>query len=79
MANLPAPHVVHLGKKSRKQIKKYKKGFGAMHYEVQHIVSQAKEQLGTEKEVLPVVVVHRRKKKKKRRGSWGWGSKGWSW
>lgn len=62
--SLQAPHVIHLGKKSRKEIKRYKQGIGTMHMEVQHILSQAKTQAGPEKEVLPVVVVHRKKKKK---------------
>lgn len=58
------PQVIHLGKKSRKEIKKYKQGIGTMFMEVQHVLSQAKQQVGPEKEVLPIVVVHRKKKKK---------------
>ena len=60
------PQVIHLGKKSRKQIKRYKQGIGAMHMEVQQLIAQAKQELGEEKDVLPVVVVHRKKKKKNR-------------
>ncbi|MFN0203308.1 MAG: hypothetical protein ACKVTZ_17405 [Bacteroidia bacterium] len=58
------PNVIHLGKKSKKEIKKYKMGIGTMFMEVQHIVSQAKTQAGAEHEILPMVVVHRKKKKK---------------
>ena len=74
--NLPTPHVIHLGKKSRKQIKKFKKGYGAMHHEVQSVIAQANEQVGPDKEVLPIVVTHGRKRRKKdrikdfHRGKW---------
>jgi len=70
--SMQAPQVIHLGKKSRKEIKKYKQGIGVMHMEVQHVLAQAKAQAGSEKEVLPVVVVHRKKKKK---GLLGMGSR----
>ncbi len=62
--NLPQPHVVHLGKKSKKQIKRYRKGYGSMFNEVHGVVSQTKAEYGDEKQILPIVVVHRRKKKK---------------
>lgn len=55
--------VIHLGKKSKKEIKKYKQGFGAMHMEVQHVLGQVKTQAG-DQSVLPIVVVHKAKKKK---------------
>lgn len=64
MADLPVPHVIHLGKKSKKDIKKFKKGHGSMHYEVQSVIARAKEQLADSgKEPLPVVVTHSKKKK----------------
>lgn len=66
MANsAPIPQVVHLGKKSRKDIKMYKQGIGTMHLEVQQLVAHSKEMLGGGKEVMPIVVIHRKKNKKK--------------
>ncbi|MFN0214790.1 MAG: hypothetical protein ACKVT2_11085 [Saprospiraceae bacterium] len=60
----PVPQVVHLGKKSRKEIKMYRQGIGSMHLEVQQLIGHSKNMLGPGKEVLPLVVVHRKKKKK---------------
>jgi len=63
LPDLEGAQVIHLGKVSRKQINKYKKGYGKMFTEVQQVVAKAKrEQLGST--VVPSVVVHRRKGKK---------------
>jgi hypothetical protein len=62
--NPASPMVIHLGKKSRKQIKKYRQGLGTMFLEVQHVLANAKTQAGPDNEVVPTVVVHRRKRKK---------------
>ena len=57
-------HVVHLGKKSKKQVKKYRKGYGSMYDEVQHVLAKAKTNAAPGENVVPMVVVHHRKKKK---------------
>lgn len=57
-------HVVHLGKKSKKQIKKYRKGYGSMYEEVQQVLARAKSNANAGESVVPMVVVHHRKKKK---------------
>lgn len=64
MENVQPPQVIHLGKKSRKEIKMYRQGVGTMHMEVQHLLTQAKAQAGPDKKVLPMVVVHKKKRKK---------------
>ncbi len=61
------PIVIHLGKKSRKQIKKYKKGIGSMFMEVQQIIARTNAQTPAEDEVVPMVVLHRNKKRKKKK------------
>lgn len=58
----PTPTVIHLGKKSRKDIRNYQQGVGTMFIEVQQLVEKARESTG--KNVLPLVVVHRKKRKK---------------
>ena len=58
------PTVIHLGKKSRKQIKQYKKGFGNMFMEVQHLVTNLKAKAGPNTDIVPTVVVHQKKRKK---------------
>jgi len=58
------PNVIHLGKKSRKEIKKYKKGYGKMFMEVQQILERAKANAPAGEEILPVVVIHKKKIKK---------------
>lgn len=58
-------NVVHMGKKKKKEIKKYRRGYGEMHLEVEHIIEQAKSIYGEDKEIVPIVIVHKRKGKKK--------------
>jgi hypothetical protein len=62
--NASSPAIIHLGKKSRKQIKKYKQGLGTMFLEVQHVLANAQTQTESNTSVVPTVVVHRRKNKK---------------
>ena len=59
------PNVVHLGKKSRKEIKKYKKGVGSMFMEVQQLLAKAQANAKPGEEVVPIVVLHKKKQKKK--------------
>jgi len=57
-------NVIHLGKKSRKEIKKFKKGYGKMFMEVQQVIGHAKKTTTAGEDVLPIVVLHRKKIKK---------------
>ncbi|WP_259065704.1 hypothetical protein HDF24_02635 [Mucilaginibacter sp. X4EP1] len=57
-------NVVYLGKKSKKQIKKYRKGYGSMYDEVQHVLAKANANAGENKGLLPMVIVHRKKNPK---------------
>lgn len=54
-------NVIHMGKKKKKEIERYQRGFGKMHMEVQHVVEQAKALYGEDKEIIPIVIVHKRK------------------
>jgi len=62
--NSQVSNVIHLGKKSRKEIKKYKKGYGKMFMEVQQVLDRAKATAAAGENVLPIVVLHRKKLKK---------------
>ena len=59
-----APIVVSIGKKSKKQIKRLKRGKGRAMSEVMDVVAQVQANLGAQaadKIVVPVVVVYRTK------------------
>lgn len=56
-------NVTHLGKKSRKEIKKFKKGYGKLFLEVQQVIDRAKSTAPAGNDVLPVVVSFRQKNK----------------
>jgi hypothetical protein len=62
--NAQSPNVIHLGKKSKKEIKKYKQGVGTMFTEVQQVLTQLKSNAGPGENVQPMVVIHRKKRKK---------------
>jgi DNA primase catalytic subunit len=62
--NQQFPNVIHLGKKSRKEIKKYKKGIGTMFTEVQQLLEKAKANAAPGEDVIPMVAIHKRKMKK---------------
>jgi hypothetical protein len=62
--NAQFPNVIHMGKTSRKAIKKYKKGYGKMFMEVQQVAERAKATAPAGENVLPIVVLHRKKIKK---------------
>jgi len=57
-------NVIHLGKKSRKEIKKFKKGYGKMFMEVQQVIERAKTTAPAGQNVLPMVGLFRKKIKK---------------
>ena len=56
-------NVIHLGKKSRKEIKKFKKGYGKMFMEVQQVNESAKTTVFVGLYVLPKVGHFRKKVK----------------
>jgi hypothetical protein len=63
-AEVMAPIVVSIGKKSKKQIKRLKRGKGRAMNEVMDVVAQVQANLGAQaadKIVVPVVVVYRSK------------------
>jgi len=62
--NSQSVNVIHLGKKSRKEIKKFKKGYGKMFMEVQQVIERAKSTAPAGQDVLPVVGLFRKKMKK---------------
>ncbi len=62
-----APVVVSIGKKSKKQIKRLKRGKGRAMAEVLEVVTQVQTNLGeraADKIVVPVVVVYRQKQRR---------------
>lgn len=62
-----APIVVSIGKKSKKQIKRLKRGKGRAMSEVLEVVAQVQANLGqqaADKIVVPVVVVYRSKERR---------------
>ena len=63
-ANTPRPIVIDAGVRSKKAIKRLKKGKGKLILELQEAIDSIEAQLGDEakgKQVIPVVVVYRRK------------------
>lgn len=61
----PTPVIVDLGKKSKKAIKKLKKGEGPLPLEVEEAIHQVGLRLaGSGKHIVPVVVIYGRKRKR---------------
>ena len=66
-ADVMAPIVISLGKKKKKQIKRFKRGKGGMMNEVLDVVDQVQEQLGDAangKIIVPVVIIYRKKERR---------------
>ena len=64
------PIIIDLGKKSRKQIKRLKRGEGRLVREVDEAMEEVAAQLGETvegKELVPVVVLYRQREKKSMR------------
>ena len=61
------PIIVSLGKKSKKQIKRLKRGKGSTMDEVMDVVDQVQAHLGEDaagKVIVPVVVIYRKKERR---------------
>jgi len=66
-----APVILDLGKASRKNIRRLKKGQGKLVDEVQDAIREVASSLGDQtegKELLPVVLIYRRKARRRGRG-----------
>lgn len=57
------PIVIHMGKKKKKQIKKYHKGKGSMFEEVKATIEQLKKQYQDTNSIQPVVVISKKKQR----------------
>ncbi len=66
-SEVTSPIIVSLGKKSKKQIKRLKRGKGSTMDEVMDVVDQVQDHLGEDaanKIIVPVVVIYRRKERR---------------
>jgi hypothetical protein len=66
-APIPAPVIVDLGNKSKKAIKKLKRGSGKLMYEVEDAIEQVRSRLPDTdkgKQIIPVLVIYRQKRKR---------------
>jgi hypothetical protein len=61
-----APIVIDLGKVRRAKIKKLKRGEGPLLDEVNEALEQVRQQLGGDKQLVPVVLVYAKKSRKRR-------------
>jgi len=66
-ADVTTPIIVSLGKKSKKQIKRLKRGKGSAMDEVMDVVDQVQAHLGEDaanKIIVPVVIIYRKKERR---------------
>ncbi len=66
-SEVTSPIIVSLGKKSKKQMKRLKRGKGSTMDEVMDVVDQVQDHLGEDaanKIIVPVVVIYRRKERR---------------
>ncbi|EYF00545.1 DUF6200 domain-containing protein [Chondromyces apiculatus] len=72
---LPRPTIIDLGKKSRKRVKKLRKGkSGGLLAKVQEVLEQMKEAGAISASAQPVVVIVRERRRKSKYGKlWGMG------
>ena len=61
------PVIIHMGKKTKKQLKKLRKGSGRLSETVDAKMSNVQERISDDKEVFPLIITYRRKKNKKKR------------
>lgn len=67
----PAPVLVDLGKVKAKAVREFKDGCGPVMDDVQQVLAEVRQGLGTDaatKELVPIVVLYRKKRKRNRGG-----------
>jgi hypothetical protein len=62
------PVVVDLGKQKSKRIKKLRKGDGPLPAKLDAAIREARSRLGTDKSIVPVIVVYEKKAQRKLAG-----------
>jgi uncharacterized protein (UPF0335 family) len=69
MANptMPQPLVVDIGKQTSKKIKRLRKGTGRLPAKVDAAIREARSLVGTDKQIVPVVVIYQKKDRRKLR------------
>ncbi len=69
-----APILLDLGKVKGKTVRQFKEGRGKLVGDLQQVLAEVRQNLGTDaanKELVPVVVVYRKKSKRRRGGKGG--------
>jgi hypothetical protein len=64
---IPPPVIVDLGSKSKKAVKKLKKGTGKLMAEVEQAIEQVRSELPNQdknKQIIPVLIIYRKKGKR---------------
>jgi len=71
LPRIPPPVIIDLGSRSKKAIKKLKKGQGKLMAEVDLAIAQSQSRLPDDqknKQIIPVLIVYTKKAKRRKRG-----------